>query len=476
MTVNFYTFSKRQNSTASPISAAAESFSCTLKDSSGVLRPVLEIYKQATWNPTALNYAYIPTYGRYYYVSDWQWIVGRWECTLTVDVLASWKVAIGASTKYVLRSAAERDRSLIDTMYPTKATNPHVWQQVTNLGWTQNFANGLYVIGLANSATAGSSAVTYYYLDSSGIRSLINYMLPLASDVWTDPKTYVQQEMIKAFYDPFSYIKSCIWFPWSRTLLNTTTIMFGNYFAPVLGEIIEPDASNWYWVDYNIGYPAGLDTLEAKYRSAPYCKMQITINPWGIIDLNPIDFYGCTGIYLKIFPDLINGDALLRIYRQDGTIPATTLTLIDQRSAHLGVNIQLSAATMDMAGLLTGALGAVSGAATAIVGGAAGLVHGGVAALGSMISAADALAPRSGSAGQQSGGIAAVDGKCFLTVTYPDFTDDDPSENGYPLCKMRQLSTLPGYIKCQDGDVSCAAYQDELTAINEYLTGGFFYE
>ena len=61
MTVNFYTFSKRQNSTASPISAAAESFSCTLKDSSGVLRPVLEIYKQATWNPTALNYAYIPT-------------------------------------------------------------------------------------------------------------------------------------------------------------------------------------------------------------------------------------------------------------------------------------------------------------------------------------------------------------------------------------------------------------------------------
>lgn len=476
MTVNFYTFSKRQNSTARPTGAAVESFDCKLKDSSGVLRPTLEIYKQASWNPTALNYAYISDYGRYYYVSDWRWIVGRWECILTVDALASWKTQIGAASKYILRSYAAQDKMLIDTMYPTKATNPIVWQQTTNLFWSQNFSGGIYVIGIANASSSGSSPVTYYYLDQAGIRSLISFMLPPAGDLWTDPKTYAQQELVKAIYDPFSYVKSCLWFPWSRTLLNTVLVQFGNYAAPVLGEIIESDAGNWYATTVNIGYPTGIDSLEAKYRSAPYCKMSITFNPWGTIDLNPVDFYGCTGIILEIYPDLINGDALLRIYRQDGTIPNTTLTFIDQRSAHLGVSIQLSSSSLDVSGILTGALGAVSGAAAAVTGGATGLIHGGVAALGSMISAAEAAVPRSGSVGQQSGGIAAVDGKCILTVSYPEFVQADPQENGYPLCQIRQISTIPGYIKCQEGDVPCAAYAEELSTITEHLTGGFYYE
>lgn len=476
MTVNFYTFSKRQNSTARPTGAAAESFDCKLKDSSGVLRPTLEVYKTAAWNPTALNYAYIAAYSRYYYVSDWQWIVGRWECMLTVDVLASWKTQIGAASKYVLRAAADWNDDIVDTLYPATA-DVEFFTQSLSLGFIRDFDFGTYILGVANNSSTGAGAITYYMMHASDVRQLIMEMMPIPTQAWTQSFSSMTDTLFRSIYDPFSYIKSCIWLPWYVQFVSTSYVKFGCYtcnFAQ--GEILNNDASRWTQYGVVFTLPTGWATGEAKIRTNPGCHMYIVCNPFGTIELNPIDFAHATGVEVDVITDYMSGDALLKIYRKDGGTPGT-LTFITQTAAKLGVDINLTAARSNAEGTISGLITSAGGVIAAATGGASAVATGALTAAAGIASTAESMIPSlSASTGQMIGGIAALDGLVTLRIEYQHYVDTDPQDNGFPLMKIRQLNTLSGYIKCSDGEVRCPAYADELSSIAEHLTGGFFYE
>ena len=128
--VRFYTnFAKRKNSTKLP-SGTYDEFGCILKAPSSIIAPTIEIsyaplaaegYPQ-TGNPTLgdneklanYTYAYIPNFGRYYFIKDIRYCNRVWEIDLEVDVLATYKSEITGSTKYVLRSQTQQDVSLVD--------------------------------------------------------------------------------------------------------------------------------------------------------------------------------------------------------------------------------------------------------------------------------------------------------------------------------------------------------------------------
>lgn len=112
MNVKFYTFSKRVNSTARP--TGGTDYTVILKEPSSVISPRLDLIWTGTGSPTAFNYAYIGDFGRYYWVTNWEYQNRKWTASLSVDVLASWKTEIGNSAKYVLRSAADSDPNIID--------------------------------------------------------------------------------------------------------------------------------------------------------------------------------------------------------------------------------------------------------------------------------------------------------------------------------------------------------------------------
>ena len=57
-----------------------------------------------------------------------------------------------------------------------------------------------------------------------------------------------------------------------------------------------------------------------------------------------------------------------------------------------------------------------------------------------------------------------------------ELADDDVADKGRPLCQIRQLSTIPGYIKIEDPKIEAPATAQELSAIEGYMSGGFFYE
>ena len=73
-------------------------------------------------------------------------------------------------------------------------------------------------------------------------------------------------------------------------------------------------------------------------------------------------------------------------------------------------------------------------------------------------------------------GMRALEGVARLIVRIPRFPDQDITDLGRPLFRNAQISSLGGYIKCADGEISLNETKEELTAIRDHLTGGFFYE
>ena len=119
MQIYLYKFNKRPNSTAQPLPTAGKAFTVQIKDECSFITPVLRFTPDnlvsGVFSPVAYNYVQIAYWQRFYYITDWQYINGSWEATLSVDVLASFKAEIGSTSAYVVRAAGASDGSIIDT-------------------------------------------------------------------------------------------------------------------------------------------------------------------------------------------------------------------------------------------------------------------------------------------------------------------------------------------------------------------------
>lgn len=477
MTVHFYTFAKRANSTARPTNPVLVEVLVKLKDESGVLCPVLEIANGATWNPSALNYAWIGDYNRYYFVSDWVYIGGRWECSLKVDVLASWKTEIGALSKYILRSASDYNINIVDEFYPVSTQNRTHYDKFVSFDFEQDFDEGTYILGVANRSTQGAGAITYYAMPASAIRSLVRYMLVDANADW-QTITQVAVDMIeRAIYSPFDYIKSCKWFPVNVRFLNQEAITFGNYTSNINAGVLTNDTSIWNVYTRDIALPSSwMTTMQAKYRVAPYAHLYLTFNPFGIIELDPYEFNFYDNVRLKLYIDYISGDAMLQIFRYNSQ--ESVESFVTQRIAKIAIDINLSAASIDVGGILSGAVSAVGAiAGTVATGGAGALAVGAIGAtagVGNIIASATPTA--SNSVGQTSTGARFYDGIATLRYRCKGFVLENLTEFGRPLMATRTINTLSGFVKCGDGECSIPAFDAEIEEISEHLTNGFYYE
>lgn len=470
LTVNFWNYSKKSNSTAIP-SGTPRSFACELKSESGVTSPVLEIGLPMSENPAQYNYAEIPAYSRYYFVSDWQWSEGLWLCSLEVDPLASFRSAIGSAQKYVLRSAFTYDRNIADSLYPSKAWAGEE-RYYADFQWTPSLSAGYFVVGIINHSTHYGLPVSYYRMTSTAIRDLMRFILPEDVQGWSSLVNWGSETIIKALYDPMQYIVSCKWFPFQVYASATPEdISFGNYGTTIEGYPIN-DPSNWYEFQQYINLPTNWNTRPGRERVLPYCHIYLRLNPWGVIELDPADLTRADRLMLKISPDYITGDALLQIY----AVEQSTQYLIYQSSAKASIDIQLSNTSTDVSGVLA-SLGTAVGVATKGASSVGAKIAATLATSGGVLDAAGQLSPSLSASGGLTGGIITLDGSAELRIRTAYFPNESVSELGRPLYDERILSSIPGYMKLADGDFQAAgAYKQELEAIGEFFTGGFYYE
>ena len=115
-TVNFYSIAKRDNSTLVP-SNPIETAQCVLKDGASLLDPVLLL--EHSGEP---NFSHFAMLGRYYKVTDIRSVrQNLWELAGTVDVLASWKSNILATSAFVAYDTTANSE-ITDKRISTKTT------------------------------------------------------------------------------------------------------------------------------------------------------------------------------------------------------------------------------------------------------------------------------------------------------------------------------------------------------------------
>lgn len=463
--VTLYTFSKRKNSTAIPTSGTV--FSGLMREPCGVIRPSVSFEFGAGVNPSAYNYAYIPTFGRYYFITEWTSVGRLWVCSMEVDALASWRTEIGAQRLYVLRSSARSNPSIIDTLYPATASPDVEYDYQSFDNWSYSFSAGTYVVGILSPDINGVGACVYYAMTSSQFRQFNNFLL--SNIDWVSPGNglwqEISEELGKVLFNPFRYVASCVWLPISLTGTPVQSIPYGwNW------EINRPasrlSGSLLYSSEMNLTVPPHPDYafFGSFIHSAPFSQYVVSVPPFGTFPLNPDIASQTEDITLTVDLDAMTGVGRLQI-RGAG------YTFVDT-SAQVGVHVALAQSGVDIEKAAQSvaqiAAGAASLAGRDYASGAKTIASGIVSALSFAVSPNVVTMGSSGSVSTL--GPAKIEGIFYHPTAPAD------ALFGSPLCERVLLSSLPGYIQTLNARVAIPCTDTEREMIETFLDDGIFYE
>ena len=464
LSVTLWQFSKRDNSTKRP-SEAGRVMSCQSNDVLDMAAPVLPLNFGATANPSAYNYAYIPSFGRYYFITGWSFSGGLWYATCSVDVLASWRTEIGQQTLYVGRAAAEWDGRLVDTTYPTTAdytvrTTAFTLRDADQLAWHTDGTSGMYIMGIIGRG----GAVNYWAFPQSNYSAFMTAVF--------NHEYGFEQEQIKAVFNPIQYITSVIWLPFSIQLTGTVDVDFGWWTVGGAGAgAYSLGSGRVHSHSATFELPKHPQQARGVWLNGPSNTHYLLKMPcFGMLDIQGADMLDSTSITLSVDTDLATGSAIL--YAKPSAAPANTQVVQFQA----GVPVQLaqvdsSALSMGVNKLRSsGNLGkAIADTATEIF-----------APVGSIIKSLVNVGDQSfsdkvsttGTVGSRA--AAMIDGE-LITICQL-IAEENLEDRGRPLCQRRQLSTLPGFQQICDVDISLPCTAGELSEIKALLAGGYFYE
>ena len=471
ISVVFYTFSKRINSTKKP-TGAGTSFSCLLREPTSMENPTIVLQ---TSNPTAYNYAYISDFGgRYYFVNDWTSHKGQWIAHLKVDPLATFSATIKASTQYVTRSASAKDEYISDSLYPATVACDYALGTTTG---TNPFdtSNISFIVGIIGDASPLGS-VTYYCFNSTQMTLLLDYMAT-TYNLWSsiDPND-IAEGLQKALINPFQYIVSCHALPVpqmgvAHLDLSTFPIKFGPYeyieSYAVIGTVytLNPNTTYSRSLSYTIPKHPKAATIGKYLNATPYSEYTAFVGPFGSIPIDPQYLVDESSLTYKVDFDLISGDAILHIYNSEGIGGAVV------KSAHVGVTIPMSALQNNMMAQVMAPAEIISSAGKMISNQWEGIT-GVWTGITDYLKGAFPQVEVKGSQGSFVGWAEPV----RLAAKFYDIVAVDNFHYGSPLMQMKTLSSLTGFTICGDPEIAISGTEEENNRIIEFMKQGFFLE
>lgn len=481
--VILYSFAKEADSTEIPNRENGVTYSGTLKDGCSMLSPSIIFNLGADWTPANINYIQIPIWRRYYFAA-WSWDgEGRWIADCTVDVLASWRTEIGNSKQYVLRSASEFDEFVPDGFYCAKA-GVTMDRSVASFPWTANLIDGSYVVGVINGDDNARGGTSYYVLSQANMSALRDALF-INTDYLQIPSSEISSELAKTLFNPFQYIVSCKWFPFDAPTDGSTleSIKVGWWSLPVpCARLAKTPIYTDSWTLNVPQHPQA--AARGRYlNGSPYTRLTYNYGPWGDVSISPDVFVrgDAQTLTIAVGVDCVSGMAI-------STFSAGSTEIL-RTAADVGVDIQLSQVTMGVfdsvasgiAGLLAPApaLAAGSGIMGAVEAGVRSWSNYGNIASGFAQAAINKAIPTSTPTVQTlsaSGSIAAYQLPPILRADFSILVDDDNARAGRPLCAVRNISSLSGFIMCQNPELHIEATAEEHDAIISFMRGGFYYE
>lgn len=490
---NFYkAFAKKENSTKIPGSGALTlGVQGIFKEPCSVLNPVLKIERLALdASPYDYTYAKYIDANKYYFVEDWVWADGLWEVHLKEDVLATFKTEIGLQSEYVLRtdSTLNFNGEITDTAYPATTD---VVTSVTDMHniFSTHISVGCYIVGIiSGNSTNAVGAISYYAMSSGEFGALKNKLfssdnleiMGIINNAGVTIVDDLSQEVLKTLYNPYQYIASCMWFPFGKDALtesySVTGIKIGWWNYPTLsGNLLYAQRVEIAGETYGItAHPQASRGSYLNY--APYTKITL-LGRFGTVPIDTTIFQVNDEIYLSYIIDLITGQCYVKISRKR----SSNYLVFAERNFLLGVPIQIAQVGTDYLGTAINIMdtapklinGAITGFGTGGVGGAiAGAITGSATGIYNTLQSAMPQVETGG----QNGSFLSADNHIRVIVQHYKIVDEDINHKGRPLCEIRQINTLSGYILCAEGDIDISCFDNEREMIKNYLTTGFFFE
>ena len=471
MTIKTWTsFSKRRNSTKQP-TGSGNVKTITLKHPTSIINPVFLL--------TDYNRAdnYCQWGNRYYFIDDIIFVnAGQAEYHCSVDPMASWKTEIGSMSEYVVRSASSYDGKISDGIYPVKAGDSYATDEidlasgiVPQSGITASWdnVNGTYVVGVVGK-TPTSGSIGYYALTASNFSQLLDKMYDIITMDFASITDFTQEYM-KTITNPFQYIVSCNWFPFSLSGLSTLPVKFGWWDSGVSAGVITRAVRS-------ISLSKGLDTVtnhpEAATRGAylngqGYSRRTLYCWTFGQIPVDSTEFVNNPKINLSMEIDLFTGGARLDVNCTDSNNASAR---ISRNYAPMCAPVQIAQRNQNIYGAAN-AVNSMNASAfslnpfsTFFFGIESGINN-----------YMQAMTPQVQVMGSNGSNIDFI-GKPRLVSQFYYQTPMDATQNGRPLCQQVTINSLSGYIKTENADVDLPCTQEERDKIAAYMNGGFFYE
>lgn len=492
ITVTLYSFTKRENSTKRPSSGGTD-YSCVMIDDTSLMNPTFKLEIAA--NPIGKNYCYVSDFNRYYFVKDIRTYQNFWYIECSCDVLASFKTEIGPQTHYVLRSASEYDEYISDSHYGAKIKQAGTrLNQTGPLYWSTNHS---YIVGITGYAEDTSSqqvgSVTYYQMDDIALYNFIYYLMHDISqyvDIPTAP--YDDPGVQEALINPIQYVVSCIGmpvaFPSSYTMSSKINFGYYHWNVPASSKIrvLPRGAQDAEYMNITIPKHPQAATRGQFMNAAPYSTYTFHCGPWGDIPLDPSLLIDETTLGYEIRYDLTQGMARIAIGPQNTATPPGVNggKLLFCGQAKVGVDISLAQAIVDpLQAQLSWETGLNNVVATGVGSGLS------PSTLSNLLKAQNTLQetyvnaiknkfPGCISKGVPGTFLNLMDSAYGTYLLYQHYSvvDENLAEFGRPLCQLKQLNTLSGFILCENADAAITGTQDEAIKVNGYLNSGFFYE
>lgn len=463
-----YKFAKKKNSTARPINTTPNLvMACRLMDNSGILNPTFRFDFAHILNEKATdyNYAYIAEFDRYYFINNWNYNLGLWDCEMSVDPLASFKTAIGNITTFVKRCSYTNSGGIyIDDRYPLRSVGDIT--NAMNAGpFTGNVNNGCFVLGIVG-MYASTGSINYYVMDRTGFNTIISRLFSSTNYLNISD---ISDGLQKALFNPIQYIASAFYFPFSMTNITSktavTNVNFGWWSLTELSNIYllgqQPHVE--FTTTFTIPKHPNYASLGEYVNLSPFTKYTLIFHPYGQWEIDTTALSRYRTLVLQQSIDLISGSGVLYqgVYEEN----TETALYFDTRMAQIAVPISMAQVSADIMGAVGGGMGALASAFSGNVGGA----------LGGLMSATSAMIPKAQIFGTN-GGFNTYNFNIILQTQFMYHSFTNANIYGYPCYDNRTINTIPGYIEAEPGLNSFMCTESELDMINGFFENGFYYE
>lgn len=480
MVVTLYRgFRKDTNSTKIPVAGSyisAQQYNCDIFDPCSVHNPKLWLGASNNAFRASINYAYIPDFERYYWVTDFAFMDGRWLISLECDVLASFKSDIGESTQYVVRCQSKYNEDIIDTLYTPVGGKNESFDSISN---PFDPSGGSYVMAFTSaSPTVGSNA--YGVFTKAQLVTLLSYLMGNTNYLNLN-LSEISDDLAKVILNPIQYIQSVKYFPFTIAKGTAQTQAFFGWWllAPTgfsFKELTLSDGSiETKSFTLTIMRHSQAATFGNYLNLSPYSQYRLLLPCIGFIDLPAAMLYGFPKVQVTYATDIITGLAQVDIEAIDDSPGQDRSVLVYHTTCDMGVDIPIAQITTDVIGAAksatNGVIGTVSNFLSGnIAGGISSLVNG---AVDTTLSAITPLPSFMGSAGN----FNAFAVTPMLSTTFQEVSGPAFDQFGRPLCEVNQIKSLSGFIMCARTHIDIArASKAELDQVEAYMNEGFRYE